>query len=86
MEQQNSDLLFVTAAVIRDFGIKQHRKGNNDSQAQGEIQVTVQITHIYFTQRRCLTFSFFSFIRFSKSMNSPISHKYKSGNMFRLIP
>lgn len=50
MEQQNSDLLFVTAAVIRDFGIKQHRKGNNNPQAQGEIQVTVQIAHIYFTQ------------------------------------
>lgn len=29
---------------------------------------------------------FFSFIRFSKSMNSPISHKYESGKMFRLIP
>lgn len=50
MEQQNSDLLFVTAAVTRDFGIKQHRKGNNNSQAQREIQVTVPITHICFTQ------------------------------------
>lgn len=50
MEQQNSDLLFVTQIVITDFGIKEHRKGNNNSQAQEEIQMTVQSAQAYFTQ------------------------------------
>lgn len=49
MEQQNSDLPFVTEIVITDFGIKEHRKGNN-SQAQEEIQMTVQSAQAYFTQ------------------------------------
>lgn len=58
MEWQNSDLLFVTAAAIGDFGIKEHMKGNKDSHTQGETKLTVEIAHICPSHKRCLTFYF----------------------------